>query len=1160
MIIKALELQGFKSFPEKTKIIFHPGITAIIGPNGTGKSNIVDAILWVLGGKRFKGIRGERGEEIIFNGNTKRPPLSMADVTLYLENNEEELAINHRFFRSGESEYRLNGKISRLKDIQDALWKKSIGEKDYFVIEQGSIGLFLNSKPTEKRLLVEEAAGTAFYKEKKRQAEQKLENSEQNLGRLEDILTEVLRTKNTLQRQARAAIRYRKLREKVRHLTSLFLRRKIDELEKAKKEIYLKLEELLSIENETLKRVKNEERNLSSIRIKATELERILREEQELLFRLNSNLSKIEGEKEGNSKRIEFLREKSSSAKRNVEEMKKDYTSLEKECKNDILSLKELNEELGQREKELMALEVEQKKTEEEFALLKKEVERLKEEQLKALLKLTELKNERIKNEKEQELILRQEKKLALEHSTEKRNLSEKENNLKKKEEELKQILEIKQEWEKDLLHLEKEKKEILSSITHLEEKITELEAQKKEAIHQLSALEKMKEEVIKEEKHPQASGCMGLLADFLKCQLEYIPLVDTFWKEEAKALVFETKHFLSLLAQKKMAGKFFLLNKEKKTEDKLEGFEDHRILGRLKKTLQPDSKIKDNIWQLEEALIVQDIRTAIELWLINPGVNYITLEGDVLFSSGLLKTRETGRGLLFLNAEISRLRGIIEEVEDNINPLSLEIGEKKKRLQGVDLNLVQRKIKLAELEKKREEIEKKRLLLALEKENIERKISLYENERRILVGEKSRILEKLNFLFKEIELAEKEEKLLKNRVEIEQKNLEEHREKREKEAKKYFELKRKTSLIEEKIRNFSSQIKNLEQRKIIIASKIDEAQKEMDISEKEITELKEKNLSFDHEIKKLKREIEAKEKSFSLKEFELKTEFEEQKREEELLNKLKETYEARKEERLKWEIKKAEKERDLVNLEENCWQELRKSVAEIKKEINDETLFYEPNLEKALFEAREELQKFKAVNMTAEEEYLAQKKRYEFLIKQRQDLRESIASTKEAIRKIDEESKNKFLEALREVEKNFQEVFALLFNGGTSGLKLIDPANPLESGVEIIAQPPGKKFQTLSLLSGGEKSLTSLAFFFALFRYKPAPFCVLDEVDAALDEINLARFLNLMKKIKNQTQFILITHNFKTMEVADYIYGTTMAEPNITSVYSVKLEKKELP
>ncbi len=235
----------------------------------------------------------------------------------------------------------------------------------------------------------------------------------------------------------------------------------------------------------------------------------------------------------------------------------------------------------------------------------------------------------------------------------------------------------------------------------------------------------------------------------------------------------------------------------------------------------------------------------------------------------------------------------------------------------------------------------------------------------------------------------------------------------------------------------------------------------------------------------------------------------------------------------------------------------LKKTAGEIKNEnISQEKT--ERDIEELLTEAKEKLQKFKSVNLLAEEEYLIQKKRFDFLTQENEDLRESIDSTKEAIRKIDQESKIQFQKALNEVNKNFQEVFSLLFEGGRTEVKLSQPSQPLESGIEIIAQPPGKKVNSLNLLSGGEKSLTSLAFFFALFRYKPAPFCILDEVDAALDETNLTRFLNLMRKVKKQTQFILITHNFKSMEVADYIYGTTMPEPNITNIYALKLEKKE--
>ena len=364
--------------------------------------------------------------------------------------------------------------------------------------------------------------------------------------------------------------------------------------------------------------------------------------------------------------------------------------------------------------------------------------------------------------------------------------------------------------------------------------------------------------------------------------------------------------------------------------------------------------------------------------------------------------------------------------------------------------------------------------------------------------------------------------------------------------------------MLQEKINSQEIQIQTVNQRKKSAESKVRSLEGELRNYDKEEAQLKEKVRDF--LAKKSKIEDDEKEKENTLMEEEIRIQEikKKAKEDEETLQNLREKHETAKEERVKWEVNKAEIDRDLANLEENCWQELKKTSKEVKAEIPEDKA-HEAGVEENLEALKEELQKFKAVNLMAEEEYIAQKKRYDFLIQQRDDLRSSIDSTQEAIKKIDQESKNQFQSALTGINKNFNEVFSLLFNGGHAELKLQDPANPLESGIEIIAQPPGKRVQNMMLLSGGEKSLTSLAFLFALFRYKPTPFCILDEVDAALDEVNLARFLNLMKNIKNQTQFVIITHNFKTMEVADYIYGTTMAEPNVTNIYSLKLEKKEM-
>ncbi len=405
---------------------------------------------------------------------------------------------------------------------------------------------------------------------------------------------------------------------------------------------------------------------------------------------------------------------------------------------------------------------------------------------------------------------------------------------------------------------------------------------------------------------------------------------------------------------------------------------------------------------------------------------------------------------------------------------------------------------------------------------------------------------------------ASKEEELaLKNALQSREKEFEALQRKNEEKRRSFFELKSEIDLFQEKIKNVRHQLQTLDRREESLDERSFTLQQEAQNAEERKFQLKKDIRSFSQKIEKLEEEIDLKEKQLVQSEVFLKKIQKDQKELEQGIEKLREDQEAIKKERIQWEIRKAEKDRDLANLEESCWQELKKSLEEVRKDVGLDKL-KETGVQEKLEEAREKLQKFKAVNLMAEEEYLSQKKRYDFLMKEKKDLRESIDTTKQAIKKINQESKDQFLKALTEINKNFQQMFTLLFKGGKAELKLTDESNPLESGVEMTAQPPGKKLQSLSLLSGGERSLTSLAFFFALFRYKPTPFCVLDEVDAALDEVNLERFLNLMRKIKSQTQFILITHNFKTMEVADYIYGTTMAEPNITTLYSVKLDKKK--
>ncbi len=1154
MLIKKIELQGFKSFPEKTKIIFHSGITAIVGPNGTGKSNIVDALLWALGGQRSKSMKGERSEDIIFNGNTQKPPLGMADVVLSFADETEELIINHRVFRSGESEYRMNGKLVRLKDIQEALWNRSIAEKEYFVIEQGQIGLFLTSKPVEKRLLLEEAAGTAYYKTKKRQAQNKLEISEQNLTRLEDIISEVSKAKNSLQRQASAAIKYRKLREKIRQLTSLNYRKKIIQIEENLHNVTRQFEKAQNKEQEAASLLKTEEQNLSAQRKEVWDLEESIKETQKTLYALRSKLSQSETDRDKEAKRIEFVQEQKQRAILNLEEIKQENLQIAQEKSEIEKENEHTHKAHTERKKALNQADSENQVLQDKLEQWSNTLDALRNEYFQKLSEHTEIKNEHVRIEKEIELLARQEEKLKEQLSNERSLLQHKNSALEQKIKEQKQTQASIEEKNKTSAALQDELQGILSSIESLEQKISDLRAKKEEETHHLQTLEKLE----KKEREPEVSedipGALGILADSIQTDKEHAPLIDMFWKDEAKATLVPVQDLMKVLAEKKIRGNFILLSPRKKDEIPSKVLDDPRVLGLFKSHIKPDPKIKDSL-HLHEAAVVKDIESALQLWLLYPSLNCITPQGDLLLSSGLLKLGQKTEGLFTLSQEIKKIKERITQLDKKAEPLSLELDASTKKKQKLEDETHDKTAELDQLERKIEEIEKEKKYDQTDKEKIKANIEILNNELKAL-GEDKLELKKRS---EDLSLAKlkENENTLKTKLENEEKALTQQQEINGQKRRDYFELKASVDLLDEKIHNLDHRLKTLIEREKILAAKESSFQEEIQNCDKDKATTQKTIEGLSNKTKELDKDCEKREKELSQRESSLQNLKKELADQEDRVEQMREESEAQKEERMKWEVSKAETDRDLVNLEESCWQDLKKTLQEVREEIPEEKI-PSAEIEEKLRESEEKLQKFKSVNLMAEEEYSIQKKRYDFLIQQKKDLRESIDTTREAIKKIDQESKTQFLKALTEVNTHFQDVFSILFKGGSAELKLSDESHPLDSGIEINAQPPGKKVQMLSLLSGGEKSLTSLAFFFALFRYKPTPFCVLDEVDAALDEVNLTRFLELMKKIKDQTQFIIITHNTKTMEVADYIHGTTMAEPNITSLYSVQLEQKE--
>ena len=1216
MFIKKLEVQGFKSFADRSKILFHPGITAIVGPNGTGKSNIVDAILWALGGMRLKSVRGDRTEDIIFNGNTKRPPLSLAEVIVTLSN-EEELVISHRVFRSGESEYRLNGKSVRLKDIQDELWKHSIGEKEYFVIEQGAIGSFVTSKPQEKRILIEEAAGTAYYKDKKRQAESKLESSEQNLIRLEDIIIEVEKSKNSLYRQALAAARFRRLRERLRELTAHHYYRKMKQLDRWEEEIKNQLEQALQIEQELANAVKEEEKNLAIRRKEFWEQEKLLKDRKERAYNLKGQLSRLEGEIDREGKRLEYLETTRKKAESDRAELVKELESIEAE-------ISELLSQLSEMEKELAAKTIateENRQSLKETGSLTREKEsvltELRKNQLAKIQENTEARNNLYRLEKDLELYLKQAEKLLQEKSHLKAQKIQAEEKIKDLDKEIENQQQRKREQENALQQLITNLNQIKEEIAGLQNELSALEREMEEISFELQALNKMAEAERQSATQDLLPEALGWFTELIEIPADQAALFDLFWREEAKAQAILIDNFKKLYPFE-FKGHILLLQEKSGQQIPDSIFQEKGVLGLLKKKVKIRPQLEKYLGSLEEAVLVEDLLTAIQLWERYPQLNFITASGDLLQSSGLLRPAQRNEGLFVITQEKRRLEKETERLQALKIPLVDRLEEKKRRKQELEVQGEETRKQLAEIEKIVQDLQREKKFAESELEKLVSGLNILDKEERIQGEEKEKLNQKKAAavsLVQQTELALEE---IKRKIKEEEEILNEYKEKEKIKEQEFYQIKSERELLQEKINGTRATLQSLQKRQQTIKNKLGQLEMEVYTSDEEkenlsklIEDLKQKSLKLNDEAQKEEQALVELESQVQIREKEL----------EEIESKLKDIRqkeEQAREERIKIEIRKAEVERDRLNLEETCWQELKKNLIELKQEIEEApapTIEGERNqeitealeegqeeeaeegeestaekaeekslnkteekpkekkkgkppiparelsdedLEKELEAVRENLQRYRAINLMAEEEYLEQKKRYDFLIQQRQDLRDSIYSTQEAIKKIDEESKHQFLTALSEVNKNFQEIFALLFRGGTAEVKLLEPENPLDSGVEIIAQPPGKRVQNLALLSGGEKSLTSLAFLFALFRYKPSPFCILDEVDAALDEVNLTRFLNLMKAIKHQTQFIIITHNYKTMEVADFIYGTTMEEPNITKVYSVRMEKKE--
>lgn len=1182
MLLKKIEIFGFKSFPEKVEIELSPGITGIIGPNGCGKSNFSDAVRWCLGEQSIKTLRGSRMEDMIFNGTDQRKPISFAEVSLLFDNLNPELNVDftevnvtRRLFRSGDSDYLLNKAPCRLKEITELFHDTGVGKEAYSFIGQGKIDQILSARPEDRRNIFEEAAGVYKYKSRKKETLRRLKETADNLLRVSDLIEELNHQLGPMEEQAVLAREYITCRDRLKHLEIGVLASEIGEvtqrkinlqerLDKLSLEIFKKyslINQLDSVIAEQKLKVSTEEEEISKLREKLYQIEGALKKKnsdtelfQEKLSNLQNQIKELGLTREEHQEKLIIIKEKKSGTKNILLELDKTAADLVKE--------------LVQNEKQLQELENTAKETTQKI-----------EEELDHVLQGIEEKSLKLK-------------KTQLEEEYSKSRLEEIIKGIRDKESELFDLKSKKVHREKlstqkkeELLAREKDYRETVENVRAWEGRVTSKQGKLRDICAQLEktrayldALLGMQQKFegfneavkavlkIKRDNFASAEGVEGVVADLLKVPEKFEKAVEAALGSAAQHIVTRdentAKEMITYLKElKKGRATFLPLSLITGGAKKMSAPKEKGIIGWAKELVSYETdyeKVFDQL--LGNVLLAEDLDSALgAARKLKLKYKIVTLEGDVIFPGGAI----TGGSYQRARPGLISRKNTLQKNQQREKELDLEAQSLQSELD----HIVKEKDLLEE-----SRIDKGELLNRLKQE-----MQKMEEDHQFLLGE--------------IKKTEKSSKELGEFKGLEEGKINQNRYRQKELAQELKELKEQRERLEEQFnqeksaqmemnKEITQKDKETARLKVEIASKNKEKEliyEKLQDLDKEIVFLESKISGIEHKTSVLSQNI--KEVSFSIKRTEKEiaqlensqdtvsnrfSRLREQTRD--LTTSLTDNENQGRTHRRALqtrEKKKHETELEIARLEteiKNYSRRLREEFALTLKEAFDYSI--EVGDEKARSEIRElknRISDFGSVNTGAVQEYEKLLTRVEFLKQQRDDLRDAKNTIHKVIQELDSKMREKFLDSFNQVKTIFSSVFKDFFMGGRAYLKLTDPNDVLESGVEIIAQPPGKKLQNLSLLSGGEKALTAIALLFSIIKVKPAPFCILDEIDVSLDGMNLKRFLNYLKVLSDNTQFILITHRRSTMESAGVLYGVTMEEPGVSKVFSLRLpDEKE--
>ncbi len=1183
MQLKSLELQGFKSFPDKTVINFSGGITAIVGPNGSGKSNISDAIRWAMGETSSKSLRGVKMEDVIFSGTKTRKPVGFAQVSLNFDNTDGDLpidfvevSISRRYYRSGESEYYINSNQVRLKDIQDLLRDTGLGKDGYSIISQGAVTQIITAKSSERRTIFEEAAGIARFKYKKEESERKLSQTKDNIVRLSDIISELSERLSILEKQSAKARKYLDLYERKKLLDIGLWISTADNSEKilsnAEKVLNTfssdlkKAEEALSCAEQETEKLEEEIRKLTAeienFRRSGTEKEKLIQEKNGKILVLKNDISHTEQ----NLARIKALTE--------------EYSHREDEIKNRIeTETKKLEEKLENI-----------KKLEEEYLKIAEGERQLSDEEKVSLEKIVSLRNAiseydgKLSGKKAEAaefsaLIFSDSERsgaIELEKAALAKTLAEWEKTLKDKKEKLDEITEKENSCKNKLAGYEIKLGTQREKSSRLAEEIRSAEMDLNNKKHRLKLLEDLEknnegfsgsvQRVLADGKRGILKGICGTIASLIKVEKEHSVAIETALGAAIQNIVTEdqnsAKNAIFHLKNNKAGRATFLPvdtikgrlidKKVLKTADGFEG-----IASELVSCDDKYRNIIDNL--LGRTLVVNNLDNAAKTAKLN-GFSYktVTSDGQVVNAGGSLTGGSVGKniGILSRQNEIEELGKTIKKLEENHSQKEKESETLKEELNRALLMVegIKEEISLTEKEKLQAEMEISHAedfssdirsqISALEEEEKAARKRIFEQREKSekISAESKEFEEKLSRIRTDITLAEKENETLKSKQEtvrerLNKKNIEIVNAKNEAESIR-SEIDRASGEKisgEEKKKSFETELSEEE-------AKIESFRKKIDEIEKEISELRNSLEETETETKKKIEERTEKEKRIS------------SLREEE-----KETYSVK--EKLIREIEKTEAEKSSVTeklstMQNHLWDEYEITPTEARE--NYKAPDNPREAEEEVSSLKNKIRLLGSVNVEAIEEYADVKERFEAMTSQVEDLNDAKEKLIKIIDGLTRDMEKLFETQFKIINSEFEKAFRELFDGGEAKLTLVDSENPLEAGIDIYAAPPGKVINNMSSLSGGEQALTSIALYFAILKIHPAPFCLLDEIEAALDDVNVSRFAEYLTRLAGNTQLIAITHRRGTMEIADRLYGVTMREKGVSRILTINVDEIE--